>query len=224
MQKDICTVAELVEFEEDKNRLLKYICMKVGIQEYDASRVMSLLHYALDKMTHIPFVKQIVNILLKLSKTEAPENVLLFLSKSKSIQKIIIHMIINRTCLKNSIFRLESIAAEYDEKHVLQLSINFQILSFDELMNFAQKIVVKKVPENYRSIIKGCLETINAEIDEEKKADFVYNMIGAEMFKVILKNAQKDVCRLFEEVAKDFWKLDLVLQSIGLDVIEKEAM
>lgn len=217
-----------VEIEETGFMPTKYIRIEVDIRDYDARRVMSLIRYGLkkyikEKHQYVTVAKQVLNKIMKSLDKETPENVLLALSKTRKIKAFLIRSLLNKKALKKFPLKVKTLNARCEKQNgnILCLEIGVCVLSFGELMDIMNKSVVKKVPRKYKDIVQNCFAVINAEVEEKKKADFVYKMIESATFKSILEKAQEDILNGIKELAKDSIKLDVTLQNIELKVIEQ---
>lgn len=226
MQDDTLFMDDEFGREEDVYTASKYIQIKVVIKDYDARRVMSLIRYGLkkyikEKHQYVTVAKRVLNKIMKSLDKETPENVLLALSKTKKIKAFLIRSLLNKWDLKKLPLKVKTLNArrEKQKENALHLEIVVAVLSFSELMNILNEIIIKKAPRKYKDIVQNCLAVTNIEIEEEEKADFVYKMIESVTFKSILEKVQEDILKVIEELVKDFSKLEIVLQSIEIAVV-----
>lgn len=226
MQDDTLFMDDEFGRDEDVYTASKYIQIKVVIKDYDARRVMSLIRYGLkkyikEKHQYVTVAKRVLNKIMKSLDKETPENVLLALSKTKKIKAFLIRSLLNKWDLKKLPLKVKTLNArrEKQKENALHLEIVVAVLSFSELMNILNEIIIKKAPRKYKDIVQNCLAVTNIEIEEEEKADFVYKMIESVTFKSILEKVQEDILKVIEELVKDFSKLEIVLQSIEIAVV-----
>ena len=118
--------------------------------------------------------------------------------------------------------KIKNVDAKRDKGkgNILKLVVVLDILNFGELVNALKKVAVKKAPRKYKDIVQCGIEVFNAEVQEVKKADFVYRVIESAEFKMVLRNTQEEILNLIKVLARDFAKLDITLQSVDLDIME----
>ena len=233
VMESILTTDELEAIEEfrvedESIGCSKYIRLKAEIEEYDAKRLLEIICELLKKLIKernaiTKSLKAILRGIVKNLPKESPEEILKCLSKTKLIKHFLISNFLNKNALKKFSLKARDIKVKRDKNNILHLTVDLEVINFTNLLNAIKKEVSKVEKLKYKDLIGKGITALNSEVEEETKASFVYQVLGSIEFGHILEEVQLEVLELIKGCLQDFCKLDVELQSIHLESVEKET-